>query len=108
VYSSNWGYPVKVSANNAARIHDPNHPLFGALAGSSLTMNRAMKNVHQWIHRPTQDLWAMGTANPARVAKLTDRGVIRENAHADLVLWNEDFTPARTWVGGRQVYQDAQ
>ena len=104
VFDTTWGYPVRTSATNATRIADPNHPLFGALAGSNLTMNRAVQNLHRWIHRPTQDIWAMATANPARVAKLEDRGVIRLNAHADLVLWNEDFTPYRTWLGGRVVY----
>jgi N-acetylglucosamine-6-phosphate deacetylase len=103
-YDTPWGYPVQVSPDNAARIADPKHPSYRGLAGSSLTLNRAVKNLHQWVERPTQDIWAMATSNPARVAKLTDRGTLRVHARADLVLWNDDFTPLRTWLGGRPTH----
>ena len=47
----------------------------------------------------------MGSANPARVVGLKSKGKIEAGADADLVLWNENFTAAVTWVGGRVVYE---
>jgi adenine deaminase len=38
---------------------------------------------------------------------LQERGVIQANAVADLVLWNEDFTAALTWVDGELVHSNA-
>ena len=44
----------------------------------------------------------MGTANPARIAGLEGVGTLTAGARADLVLWNEDLTPAAVWVGGEE------
>jgi N-acetylglucosamine-6-phosphate deacetylase len=107
VYDTPWEYKVKVSANDAARVHDQSHPLHGLLAGSSLTMNRAMENLHRWLDLPSHDIWAMATCNPARVAGLPNKGTLEIGADADVVLWDESagsLTAYRTWVGGLCVY----
>jgi N-acetylglucosamine-6-phosphate deacetylase len=101
VYETPWGYPVKVSPDNAAR-----HATKGFLAGSSLTMNRGMSNLHRWLKLEPAQIWAMGSLNPARLLGLKDRGQLMPGMRADLVLWNADFTPAQTWVNGISVYEE--
>lgn len=103
IYPTSWGYEVSVSPDNAARIHHPVSPKHGVLAGSSLTLNRAVANLNKWLNLPPHQLWATATANPARVIR-SDRGRLTVGAAADLVLWNADFTASRTWVGGQLVY----
>lgn len=98
-YDTPWGYRVRVRPGDGARNVE-NH----VLAGSALTMNVGMANLLRWLDLPPEQVWAMGTANPARVLGLSGRGVIEEGADADLVLWNEDLTPACVWVGGQRVF----
>jgi N-acetylglucosamine-6-phosphate deacetylase len=107
IYPTQWGYPVKVTPGQGTRIHDPKHPLHGGLAGSSLTMDLGINNLIRWLDLPPEQVWAMGTANPARVLNLPNKGVIRVGADADLVLWDQadgSFVVQRTWYGGRCVY----
>lgn len=106
VYDTPWGYPVEAKPGNAPRIADPEHPFFGALAGSALTMNQGMANLLKWLDGPEEDIWALGTSSPARVLGLTDRGKLEPGMRADLVLWNDDdaLTPAAVWVGGKKVF----
>ena len=111
VYQTSLDYPVKVTLANAARIHDPNHPLNGVLAGSALTMDRGMDNLLDWLDLPEEQIWAMGTANPARLLGLDDKGTIRQGADADLVLWDRvdgQLRALRTWVGGQCVFDGDQ
>jgi len=104
IYPTTFGFPVKVSAGNAARIHDPANKNHGGLAGSALTMNVGIANLHRWLKIPSEQIWAMGTANPARLMGLATKGVIAVGADADVVLWNADFTATHTWVTGELVY----
>ncbi len=108
VYQTPAGYPVKVSPDDAARINDPTHPNYGCLTGSALTMDRGINNLLKWLDISAEQVWAMGTSNPARLLGLTDKGVIREGADADLVLWEQidgQLRPVQTWVGGECVYE---
>ncbi len=107
-YPTPWGFSVKVSPTNAARIAKPDHPHFGALAGSALTMDQGMRNLLRWLSLPAHQTWAMGTSNPARIVGLKDKGQIRVGADADLVLWGESLHAAKTWVGGKIVYGEDQ
>jgi N-acetylglucosamine-6-phosphate deacetylase len=47
----------------------------------------------------------MATANPARVAGLTNRGTLCEGAFADVVIFDEDIDVSLTMVNGRVVYE---
>lgn len=98
-YDTPWGYSVRVSSENAAR-----HATKNFLAGSALTMDRGMANLLQWLPLPAEQIWAMGTLNPARILGLDRKGRIEPGADADLVLWEDDLTAARTWVAGRCTY----
>ncbi|MCK5802452.1 MAG: amidohydrolase family protein [Lentisphaeria bacterium] len=105
-YETPWGFSVHVHPEKAARIIGE-HKFAGALAGSALTMNLGMANLHRWFgdEFTSEQLWALGTANPARLMGLQNKGRIAVGADADLVLWNDGFTPAATWVGGRLVFE---
>ena len=104
IYPTTFGFPVKVAAGNAARIHDPKHPNHGSLAGSALTMDVGIANLHRWLRLPAEQIWALGTSSPAAVVGLERKGRLAVGADADLVLWNDDFTARTTWVGGEVVW----
>lgn len=106
-YETPWGYRVRVKAGDAARIADAKHPLAGALAGSALTMDVGMNNLLRWLPLPPEQVWAMGTLNPARVLGEPTLGKLEAGAVADYVLWErkgERWQVMQTYVGGRLVY----
>jgi N-acetylglucosamine-6-phosphate deacetylase len=110
-YDSPVGGTVEIARGDAARIFDLGSPLHGALAGSALTMDRGMGNLLEWLDLPAEQVWAMGSRNPANLLGLADKGTLRVGADADLVLWN--LTAGcprawRTWVRGRCVYQSTE
>ena len=100
VHDTPWGYQVRVRDGDGAR-----HITQNTLAGSALTMNRGIANLMRWLDLPREQVWAMGTLNPARLLGLERKGRIAVGADADLVLWDDDFTPAQTWLGGELTYE---
>lgn len=101
LYDTPWGYRIRVAPETAAR-----HAEKGFLAGSALTMNRGIANLLRWLKLPPEQVWAMGTLNPARLLGLAKKGRLEVGADADLVLWNDSLTPAQTWVNGISVYEE--
>ncbi len=99
VHDTPWGFQVRVKAGDGARNAEN-----GTLAGSALTMNVGMKNLLRWLDLPPEQVWAMGTLNPARVVGLARKGRMEVGADADLVLWDAELNPVKTWVGGELVY----
>lgn len=100
IHETPWGFRVRVAAGDAAR-----HETQGFLAGSALTMNAGIRNLLRWLDLPAEQVWAMGTLNPARLAGLTNKGRIAVGADADLVLWDDNLEPLKTWMGGKCVYE---
>lgn len=98
-FKSPWGYDVRVLPGDAAR-----HATQGFLAGSALTMNAGMKNLLRWLALPPEQIWAMGTLNPARRLGLKHKGRIAPGADADLVLWDEELNAVQTWINGVGVF----
>lgn len=110
-YASPVGGTVEIAPGDAARIYDPGAPLHGGLAGSALTMDRGMANLLAWLNLPAEQVWAMGSRNPARLLQLPGKGTLRIGADADLVLWDETTAQPRvlgTWVLGRPVFESTQ
>jgi N-acetylglucosamine-6-phosphate deacetylase len=110
-YDSPVGGTIEIRPGDAARIHDPGAPLHGGLAGSALTMDQGIANLLGWLDLPEEQVWAMGSRNPARLLRLAGKGTLRVGADADLVLWDHSAGGPRarcTWVGGRCVYQSTE
>jgi len=74
----------------------------GSLAGSVLTMDRAVRNIAQFGHWTLKDAIRAATLNPARTAGLNEnRGVLAEGARADFIAISSSGEVLKTVVGGR-------
>ena len=76
----------------------------GVRAGSTLTQNRALKNLLKFTGKPLEAVIPTLSENPAKLLKLENRiGFIQDGADADLVLLDEDNDIAGVFLKGRQV-----
>ena len=93
------GRPVTVR-DGACRLDD------GTLAGSTLTMDRALRNVVEWTGLPLHDALGMATLLPARLIGADARkGSLEVGKDADLVVLDRDLRVRLTLVGGRVVFR---
>jgi N-acetylglucosamine-6-phosphate deacetylase len=77
----------------------------GGLAGSTLTMDQALRNAMQFTGLSLSEALPMATSTPAAAMNCNDRkGVIAPGADADLVLLDAGFQVRMTMVGGRVVF----
>ncbi|HYK88013.1 MAG TPA: N-acetylglucosamine-6-phosphate deacetylase [Acidobacteriota bacterium] len=77
----------------------------GRLAGSTLTLDRAVRNLVHWFNVPLSEALATAGATPARAMRMEGKkGVIAPGADADLVFLDADLNVVRTMVSGRTVY----
>jgi N-acetylglucosamine-6-phosphate deacetylase len=76
----------------------------GTIAGSALTLDRAVRNLVAVGLDPAAVLEA-ATRVPANALGRGDMGRIEAGAHADLVWFDDDFNPLRTWIAGRSVFE---
>jgi N-acetylglucosamine-6-phosphate deacetylase len=72
----------------------------GKLAGSVLTMDRAVRNVMQFAQWDLQQAVRLATLNPARVVSLKNGGVLEAGAVADLVVLSPSGEVRHTMVRG--------
>jgi N-acetylglucosamine-6-phosphate deacetylase len=72
----------------------------GKLAGSVLTMDRAVRNVMEFAHWDLQQTVRLATLNPARVAGLTNRGKLAAGAEADFVVLSPSGEVRNTIIRG--------
>ena len=75
----------------------------GALAGSVLVMNRALKNVYEITGLPLAKLVRTTSYNQARALGLARLGRIEPGYLADLTLLDDDFEVKAVWVSGKQL-----
>ena len=76
--------------------------LNGKLAGSVLTMDRAIRNVMQFAEWRLQEIVRLATINPARVLRVDERkGSLAVGKDADMVVLTPEGGVVRTIVGGR-------
>src|SRR6266404_4764115 len=75
----------------------------GKLAGSTLTLDRALRNVVA-LGIPLQDAVRMLTANPAKLLGIEfKKGALRTGADADIVLLDENLQVTNVWTRGLPV-----
>jgi N-acetylglucosamine-6-phosphate deacetylase len=87
--------------NGAARLQD------GTLAGSILTLDRALQHVVANTLLPVEALWPMTSLNAARALGLSARkGSLEVGKDADLVLLDADYQVQLTVVEGRVAYRE--
>ncbi len=76
----------------------------GTLAGSTLTMDRALKNMCSLASIDVETVIPMLTSNPADALGLTDRGRIEPGLRADLTLLDEQLGVVETYGKGRKIF----
>jgi N-acetylglucosamine-6-phosphate deacetylase len=76
----------------------------GRLAGSTLTQDRALRNLLHWTGLPLNEAIFALTINPAAALALDGRGKIEPGAAADFALLDSNLEIARTYVAGAVVF----
>jgi N-acetylglucosamine-6-phosphate deacetylase len=76
----------------------------GVLAGSALSMDRAVRTLVREAGASPAEALAAASATPARLLGLDDRGRIEPGTRADLVLLDQGLQPVATVVGGRMRF----
>jgi len=74
--------------------------LDGKLAGSVLTMDRAVQNLARFAEWDLQHAVAAASRNPARAARIANKGVIAAGADADFLVLSPKGEVLRTFIGG--------
>jgi N-acetylglucosamine-6-phosphate deacetylase len=72
----------------------------GKLAGSVLTMDKAVRNLARFADWSLSQAVAAASRNPARVARLENKGVLAAGADADFVVLSPAGKVLRTFIGG--------
>lgn len=80
------------------------HLSSGALAGSVLSMEQAVKNMYAVTNCSLQELVAMSSSNAAKQLRLTSKGSIQEGRDADLVLLDRQLNVVKTICKGYISY----
>jgi N-acetylglucosamine-6-phosphate deacetylase len=85
--------------NNEARLES------GNLAGSTLTMNNAIKNMVRKIGINIEESVRMASLNPARLLGLDkDRGSLTPGKRADIAVLDDNFEVICTIKKGKVIY----
>jgi N-acetylglucosamine-6-phosphate deacetylase len=92
------GRSIRVS-DQAALLED------GTLAGSTLTMDRAFRNIVTMFRASITEAAIMCSTTPARALGLTRFGVIADGNVADLVVLDRAFRVTRTFIDGEEFYR---
>jgi N-acetylglucosamine-6-phosphate deacetylase len=82
-------------------VKDGRCTMDGKLAGSVLTMDRAIRNITRFADWSLHDAVRAATLNPARAVGLKLRGVIAPGAEANIVLMSSTGEVLKTMVHGR-------
>ncbi|MGG0657622.1 N-acetylglucosamine-6-phosphate deacetylase [Rummeliibacillus pycnus] len=80
------------------------HLTNGALAGSVLTMDAAVRNMKKATNCTLQELVAMSSSNAAKQLNLKGKGKIKEQYDADLILLDQDLAIQKTIKNGKVIF----
>jgi N-acetylglucosamine-6-phosphate deacetylase len=76
----------------------------GKLAGSVLTMDRAVRNLACFAEWDLAQAVEAASQNPARVVRIVNKGVLTAGADADFVVLNAQGEVLRTFIGGVECF----
>jgi N-acetylglucosamine-6-phosphate deacetylase len=79
----------------------------GTLAGSTLTMDRAFRNLATMFGRTIVEAATLCSTTPARELGLAGLGMISEGYRADLVVLDRSFNVVHTLIDGQVVFSAA-
>lgn len=97
---SELGGQVVIVKNGEARLEN------GALAGSVLPMNVAVKNVMKFLGLSLEEVVKMASINPAKNLGLDDKlGSIKEGKRADFVILDKDLNVVKTVRNGKVIFE---
>jgi N-acetylglucosamine-6-phosphate deacetylase len=77
----------------------------GALAGSIILMDQAVRNIVRWTEATPAEAMLMASTVPARVLALPGAGAIVAGYRADLTLLDADLSVRATVINGEIVYR---
>lgn len=87
--------------NNSARLED------GTLAGSILTLNKAVSNIIENTNLKLYEAIALASLNPARTIGIDkSKGSIRIGKDADLAIFDENLNASMTISEGKIIYKN--
>jgi N-acetylglucosamine-6-phosphate deacetylase len=97
-----FGAGALIDDGTALRLAD------GRLAGSRLTLDRALHNAVSFAALTRLEAVAAVTLRPARLLGLErERGTLRAGARADLALLDAQDRVVETWLAGRRAFRAA-
>ncbi|MBQ6375171.1 MAG: N-acetylglucosamine-6-phosphate deacetylase [Clostridia bacterium] len=78
----------------------------GTIAGSALTLDRAVRNFHAYGGVPLWQAVNMASLHPARAIGVDDRkGALTPGRDADIVIADRDFNVLETYARGKKVFE---
>ena len=101
----NWelGGQKVVVDNNSARLND------GTLAGSLLTLNKAVFNILTYTDLEIYEAVALASLNPARLIHMDNsKGSIKIGKDADVIIFDEELKVDLSISGGKIIYEHKQ
>lgn len=91
------GGQVVTVLNKAARLES------GALAGSVLNLNEAVRHAHQHLGYSLVDVVKWASTNPARNCHLDHIGSIAVNKQANIILFDDMINVSKVFIKGKQI-----
>ena len=77
----------------------------GVRAGSTLTLDKALRNLIKFTGLGPEKLWRILSYNQASMMGLSDRGSLEVGKRADMVVLSDAMEVVKTIVGGEVVYK---
>jgi N-acetylglucosamine-6-phosphate deacetylase len=97
---SELGGQKVIVENNSARLED------GTLAGSVLTLNKAVKNYIENTELKIYEVVNMASLNPAKNLGIDSKvGSIEVGKDADIIIFNSDFNIKQTIINGKTIFK---
>jgi len=81
--------------------------LNGTIAGSNLTINKAVYNIIRWLNLPVYKAIQTVTINPAKLLGLSNsKGKIKSGYDADIIAFSDDLKIKLSVVNGKVIYKN--